>query len=89
MVPHAAAIQTEALEKAAERTGQPLDKFLGHMGRMHAMQRVGQAEEVAAPIVFLASDAASFITGQCLAIDGGALLGFWSNSGPFPEHSTD
>jgi NAD(P)-dependent dehydrogenase (short-subunit alcohol dehydrogenase family) len=34
---------------------------------------MGTTEEVAAAILFLASDAASFITGQSLAVDGGWL----------------
>src|SRR3984957_16606568 len=37
------------------------------------MKRIGQPEEVAAAILFLASDKASFITGASLAIDGGKL----------------
>ena len=35
------------------------------------LQRAGQAEDVAQAIVFLASDAASYITGVTLAVDGG------------------
>ncbi len=37
------------------------------------MKRFGRTEEVAGAAIFLASDAASFITGQCLAVDGGFL----------------
>jgi NAD(P)-dependent dehydrogenase (short-subunit alcohol dehydrogenase family) len=35
--------------------------------------RFGLAEEVAGAAVFFASDAASFITGACLPVDGGIL----------------
>jgi NAD(P)-dependent dehydrogenase (short-subunit alcohol dehydrogenase family) len=35
------------------------------------MARWGRSEEIAAPAVFLASDASSFMTGQALVVDGG------------------
>ncbi len=35
------------------------------------MKRIGRAEEVAAACAFLAMPASSYITGQCLAVDGG------------------
>ena len=36
--------------------------------------RIGTPEDVAATALFLASDAASFITGQCLGVDGGFAI---------------
>lgn len=40
------------------------------------MGRMGQAEEIASAAVFLCSDAASFITGVNLPVDGGNSIGF-------------
>lgn len=37
------------------------------------MKRFGQVEELVGAAVFLASDAANFVTGQCIAVDGGFL----------------
>jgi NAD(P)-dependent dehydrogenase (short-subunit alcohol dehydrogenase family) len=37
----------------------------------HPIGRIGTADEVAAAVLWLASDAASFVTGQTLPVDGG------------------
>ncbi len=47
--------------------------FRSEIGRIHPLGRTGQAEEVAALIVWLASDEASFVTGQVYTIDGGRM----------------
>ena len=46
-----------------------LDAFLAHV----PMKRVGQPEELVGPVVFLCSDAASYVTGVVLPVDGGYL----------------
>ena len=37
------------------------------------MRRVGEAEEVAAAVAFLCLPASSYVTGECIAVDGGFL----------------
>jgi len=44
------------------------------LGAMTALGRVGDASEIAAGVVYLASDEAAYITGQILGIDGGIAI---------------
>ena len=43
------------------------------IAQMHAVKRLGESDEVAALVTFLASDDASFMTGNYYAVDGGYL----------------
>jgi Dehydrogenases with different specificities (related to short-chain alcohol dehydrogenases) len=45
------------------------------------MRRIGEPEEVAAAVAFLCLPAASYVTGECIAVDGGFLrYGFWATA---------
>ena len=60
-------IATANASKDFEASGLEVEEFC----KRFPLQRAGQAEDVARAIVFLASDAASYITGVTLAVDGG------------------
>lgn len=49
------------------------EKGLRELGKKHALGRIGQPEEIARIVCFLAGKEASFITGQRIIADGGAL----------------
>ena len=66
-------IMTE-MNEAIMRESADGDAVMAGWVAMHPMGRVGQPVEVAAAIVFLASDDASFITGESLRVDGGMVV---------------
>ena len=48
--------------------------------RMQPLPLAGQPEDIAQAALFLASDAARFVTGHCLVVDGGATAGSVANA---------
>jgi 3-oxoacyl-[acyl-carrier protein] reductase len=51
------------------------EKVIQNMVSHTPLGRMGKPEDVAEAYVWLASDAASFITGAVLSVDGGLVLG--------------
>ena len=64
-------IWTERVRQLPDEPGGT--EYVEEIIKMHPMGRLGEPEEVAKAIAFLASDDASFITGAILAVDGGYL----------------
>jgi NAD(P)-dependent dehydrogenase (short-subunit alcohol dehydrogenase family) len=50
------------------------DALMAEWTRMHPIGRIGQPEEVATAVVYLASDESSFVTGMLLRVDGGMVV---------------
>jgi 2-keto-3-deoxy-L-fuconate dehydrogenase len=67
-------VHSPSLEERLAATGD-FDKAMAEFVARQPIGRIGKAEEVAAIALWLASDAAAFVTGQCQIIDGG-----WTNA---------
>jgi NAD(P)-dependent dehydrogenase (short-subunit alcohol dehydrogenase family) len=73
-------VRVNAVAPGPTETGM-LNRFTGAPERKAALAagvplgRIGQPKEIAQAIVFLASDATSFVTGQIVTVDGGKTAG--------------
>lgn len=67
-------IETPLLMSAPEQLGEIGERLVKGMVSSTAMRRIGQPEEVAAAVAFLASDDAAYVTGETLGVSGGLAM---------------
>jgi NAD(P)-dependent dehydrogenase (short-subunit alcohol dehydrogenase family) len=65
---------TGMLREEARQLGEGQETFLAGAAD-RPLGRVGTPQEIARAVLYLASDAASFVTGTALVVDGGGLAG--------------
>ncbi len=61
----------ELAEVRGRKDGRPVERVLADMGEGLPIRRIGTPEELAAAVVFMASEPARYITGTVLSVDGG------------------
>ena len=64
-------IKSKQQERGAARNKKTVEQHYADTGKTVPLKRMGESEEVANVIAFLASDAASYVTGSCINVDGG------------------
>ncbi|MCU0990720.1 MAG: SDR family oxidoreductase [Xanthomonadales bacterium] len=67
-------VMTPMLPDDAAKRGMPWDDYAAGAAR-RPLGRIGTAEEIAAAVLYLASDESSFVTGTALVVDGGGVAG--------------
>ncbi len=72
-------IDTEMVRASAAMEGGDVEATLRRYGRSHPLGRIGTGQDIANVVLFLASDKASFMTGEYVCVDGGYMaLGAWA-----------
>ena len=67
-------VETRMTQETARRMGVDFEEFKKGAAEMIPLKRVGQPEDIAGAVVYLASPAADFVTGQTLSVSGGLTM---------------
>ena len=60
-----------SITEGAKRLGRSVEEHFAAQAKAVPLGRMGEPEDLANAIAFLASDAASYVTGTCINVDGG------------------
>ena len=72
-------IQTPLVDEVIEAFGHEREQFFKDYAKIHPLGRYGQPADIANAMLFLASDKASFMTGENVCVDGGLMAkGAWA-----------
>ena len=72
-------IDTPLVDELVEALGQDRKEFEQGYAKIHPIGRYGQPADIANAVLFLASDKASFMTGENVCVDGGLMAkGAWA-----------
>jgi NAD(P)-dependent dehydrogenase (short-subunit alcohol dehydrogenase family) len=72
-------IDTEMVRASAQREPDGVEAALARYGKSHPLGRIGTGQDIANVVLFLASERASFMTGEYVCVDGGYMaLGAWA-----------
>lgn len=73
-------IDTPLVDELVEALGQDRKEFEEGYAKIHPLRRYGQPVDIANAVLFLASDKASFMTGENICVDGGLMAkGAWAD----------
>lgn len=72
-------IDTEMVRASAAAEPDGIEAALARFGQSHPLGRIGTGQDIANVVLFLASEKASFMTGEYVCVDGGYMaLGAWA-----------
>jgi NAD(P)-dependent dehydrogenase (short-subunit alcohol dehydrogenase family) len=76
LAPHGITVNVicPGITDTAQPRGHQTEEQIYAQGQRIPLGRIGQPEDLVGPAVFLASDAAAFITGQTLLVNGGSIM---------------
>ena len=80
------------VREVAQTESEDTDAVVARYGSTHPLGRIGLPVDIANVVLFLASDKASFMTGEYVCVDGGYnALGAWASAaggafGDFDNH---